>query len=437
MPTTGGCLALADSRPSIDAPVVRALKDAGAIILGKTNMHEMALEGLTVSSLGGQTLNPYDLTRTPGGSSGGTGAAVAASFAVLGTGTDTMNSLRSPASANGLFSLRPTRGMVSREGVIPVSHTQDAVGPIARTVEDLTIAMTVMASTGTANSTLKLNQAIDIDNASQTHEDFLYGKRFGLVSGFFNYSPSNETTPVNIAMASTISALKAQGASIIPFPNPAFNPRTILANCDTQRYEYRSQLTSYLSHPTLRGQHPKSFPALYNTSNKNFLIIPTQHAFIRSASISSPQNTSYAHTLHNIATLTAFVKATFAEHALDALLYPEQSNLVVKTGSPSQSGRNGILAAVTGFPVVTVPIGFSPPGTGAPVGVPIGMEVLGLEGTEGDLLRLARVVSVASGAGRRMPRAVEGRVGARRYGKVPEIVPDARGMAREYPIGVF
>jgi len=100
MNTTGGCLALKNLQPQFDADVVAALKGAGAIVLGKANLHEMALEGLSVSSLGGQTLNPYDLTRTPGGSSGGSGAAVAASLCVFATGTDTVNSLRSPASAN-------------------------------------------------------------------------------------------------------------------------------------------------------------------------------------------------------------------------------------------------------------------------------------------------------------------------------------------------
>lgn len=147
-PTTGGCADMANSRPSVDAPVVTALKDAGAIILGKANLHELALEGLSVSSWGGQTINPYDSTRTPGGSSGGSAAAVAASFAVFSTGSDTVNSLRSPASANSLFSCRPTRGLISRNGIIPVSYTQDAIGPIARCVTDVATALTVMARVG-------------------------------------------------------------------------------------------------------------------------------------------------------------------------------------------------------------------------------------------------------------------------------------------------
>lgn len=120
MKTTGGNLALQNSQPTVDAPAVAALKNAGAIILGKANLHELALEGISVSSLGGQTINPYDSSRTPGGSSGGSAAAVAASFAVFATGTDTVNSLRSPASANSLFSIRPTRGLISRAGVIPI-----------------------------------------------------------------------------------------------------------------------------------------------------------------------------------------------------------------------------------------------------------------------------------------------------------------------------
>lgn len=148
IPTTGASLALAKSQPTIDAPAVAALKKAGAIILGKANLHELALEGLSVSSLGGQTINPYDDTRTPGGSSGGSGAAVAASFCIWATGTDTVNSLRSPASANSLFSCRPTRGLVSRAGIIPISYTQDAIGPIARSVEDVATALTFMASVG-------------------------------------------------------------------------------------------------------------------------------------------------------------------------------------------------------------------------------------------------------------------------------------------------
>ena len=132
MPTTGGNIGMKRSQPATDAFTVAKIRKSGALILGKTNLSEFARGGISLSSLGGQTRNPYDLTRTPGGSSGGTGAALAANFAVLGTGSDTGQSIRSPASANSLVGVRPTRGLVSRSGVIPNSETQDEVGPIAR-----------------------------------------------------------------------------------------------------------------------------------------------------------------------------------------------------------------------------------------------------------------------------------------------------------------
>src|SRR5262245_20217632 len=121
MPTTGGSLTLAKLVPAADGFVVKRLRQAGAIVVAKANLIELAWSGTTVSSLGGQTRNPYDLTRTPGGPSGGTGAAIAASFGVIGTGSDTGQSIRSPSSANSLVGIRPTRGLVSRAGIIPLS----------------------------------------------------------------------------------------------------------------------------------------------------------------------------------------------------------------------------------------------------------------------------------------------------------------------------
>ncbi len=145
MPTTGGSVTFAKMQTPEDGFVVKKLRDAGAIIVAKANLHELARAGTSVSSLGGQTKNPYDLTRTPGGSSGGTGAAIAANFGVLGTGSDTGQSIRSPSSANSLVGLRGTRGLVSRGGVMPFSTTQDEAGPIVRTVEDAARMLDIMA----------------------------------------------------------------------------------------------------------------------------------------------------------------------------------------------------------------------------------------------------------------------------------------------------
>ncbi len=145
MPTTAGALTLKGAQPDKDAFAVKKLRDAGALILGKTNLQEFASGGISVSSLGGQVKNPYDLNRTPGGSSGGTGAAVAANFAAAGTGSDTGGSIRSPASANNLVGLRPTMGLISRDGIVPVSFTQDTIGPITRNVADAARMLDVMA----------------------------------------------------------------------------------------------------------------------------------------------------------------------------------------------------------------------------------------------------------------------------------------------------
>jgi amidase len=132
LPTSAGSLALANSRPVRDGFVVRRLRDAGAIVLAKANMHELAAGITNISSLGGQTLNPYDPARCPGGSSGGTGAAIAASFAAVGWGSDTCGSIRIPSAFGSLFGLRPTIGLVSRSGIVPLAHSQDIGGPLAR-----------------------------------------------------------------------------------------------------------------------------------------------------------------------------------------------------------------------------------------------------------------------------------------------------------------
>ncbi len=438
MNTTGGCLDLAGSQPTVDALVVTALENAGAIILGKTNLHELALEGLTVSSLGGQTVNPYDPTRTPGGSSGGTGAAIAASFAVFGTGTDTVNSLRSPASANSLFSVRPTRGLISRTGIIPISYTQDAIGPIARNVEDLAVALTVMASVGydpIDNVTALIpSSSIGKDYSAALYGGSLHGLRFGLIEGFFNRSASNETTPVNNALAAMVTALTAGGATVVPINESVYNSTALSNAYDVQKLEYRQEMDTYLTRPSLHGTHPSTLNQLY--SSGEFLVIPSQYSFVNTSLVSSTSNATYPSIKLAIQNLTTALENTFKSNTLDALIYPEQSNLVVKIGSPSQSGRNGILAALTGSPVVTVPAAFSPNSMDAPLGVPIGMEILGMPWSEGKLLNIAKMV-VGVKRVRRMPVNTEMVVESRILAQVPKVVLNSKDIPNVYPVGVL
>ncbi|KAK4981091.1 hypothetical protein LTR28_006528, partial [Elasticomyces elasticus] len=438
IPTTGGNLDLAQSQPTEDAPAVTALKNAGAIILGKSNLHELALEGISVSSLGGQTINPYDFSRTPGGSSGGSGAAVAASFSVFATGTDTVNSLRSPASANSLFSCRPTRGLISRAGIIPISYTQDAIGPIGRCVEDVAVALTVMSSIGfdERDNTTALVPAgsAGSDYSVGLTTGSLKGLRLGLLEGFFNRTATNETTPVNNAMATMVSHLRSAGATIIPINESLYNATAILAHYDTQRYEYRQEMDAYLNMSTLGGTHPSTLASLY-VSGK-FVVIPSQYEYVTTSLVSSTSNATYAAVRAGGANLTLALQHTFTANKLDAMIYPEQKNLVVKLGAPSQAGRNGILAALTGFPVVTVPAGFSPKTAEAPLGVPIGMEILGRPWTEGALLRMAWQIEQLTKV-RKTPAWARQVVPIRNYTAVPSVVPDRGNIPRAYPLGVL
>ncbi|KAK7942853.1 uncharacterized protein PG986_011966 [Apiospora aurea] len=446
MNTTGGNLALAENRPTADAPTVQAFKDAGAIVLGKANLHELALEGLSVSSLGGQTLNPYDQTRTPGGSSGGTGAALAASFAVLGTGTDTVNSLRSPASANGLVSVRPTWGLLSRAGVVPVSYTQDVVGPMARNVKDLAVALSVMASVGydeADNATALSRPPAAFLGGLSTHDctDYsaslygggLAGLRVGVLDGFFNHSDSSETRPVNEAMSAMLGFLKSAGVEIVNVTEPTYNA-TALAKLDVQTAEFRQAMNAYLASPNMNGAAPATLDELYESGK--FLVIPSQYGYVNTALISSTANASYTVNKVGIQNLTLALRASFAQDGLDAVLYPEQKNLVVKLGAPSQSGRNGILAALTGSPVVTVPIGFSPASEDAPIGVPIGMEILGLPFTESKLLNIAAHITQQYPV-RKMPSFANQSVETKSYTKVPIVTPNNTNILDQYPIGVL
>ena len=183
--------------------------------------------------------------------------------------------------------------------------------------------------------------------------------RFGLLEGFVNYTASNETTPVNNAMSHMTAKLQRAGATIVPITESIYNASAILASLDTQRYDYRQEMDAYLARPLLHGKHPATLTELYRNSTQ-FLVLPSQYEYVNTALVSSSSNAtlgshkSYDSVQAGIQNLTLALQETFASNRLDAILYPEQKNLVVKVGSPSQSGRNGILAALTGTPVVTV-----------------------------------------------------------------------------------
>src|SRR5712675_2697050 len=221
MPTTAGSLMMKGAQPDKDAFAVKKLRDAGALILGKANLQEFASGGISVSSLGGQVKNPYDLTRTPGGSSGGTATAVAANFAAAGTGSDTGGSIRSPSSANSLVGLRPTRGLISRDGIVPVSFTQDTIGPMTRTVADTARILDVMAGYDPSDPVT----AFSVGNIPKTYTAFLQngfkGARLGVLTTLFGSGPEYEE--VNQVMGKAILAMKEQGAVIVRVEDPSLD----------------------------------------------------------------------------------------------------------------------------------------------------------------------------------------------------------------------
>jgi Asp-tRNA(Asn)/Glu-tRNA(Gln) amidotransferase A subunit family amidase len=396
MPTTGGSVTLAKSTPPDDAFVVRRLKAAGAIIVGKANLTELALTGTTVSSLGGQTLNPYDLTRTPGGSSGGTGAAIAASFAVLGTGSDTGQSIRSPASALSLVGVRPTHGLISRDGIMPFSPTQDEIGPITRTVEDAARMLDVMAGHDPADpGTAASKGRVPATYTAALDRNGLRGARLGVLTEFFGTGAVHQD--VNRVVDSALEAMRGLGATVERISIPDLDALT--RNLSVTTFELKPAFDAYLKSlgPAAPVKTFDEFMAKNEFHQSLQRLLDEAHQI--KDGLDSPE---YRRQLARRQELRKAMTAAFERHRLDAILYPHQRRLVVPIGEP-QVERNGVLSNSTGFPAVSFPGGFSPPTASAPLGVPVGLEILGPEWSELTLLKLA--YAFEQGAQARRPPA--------------------------------
>ncbi|MGO8830220.1 MAG: amidase family protein [Steroidobacteraceae bacterium] len=378
MPTTGGSLSLAGYMPATDATIARKLRGAGAIILAKVNLHEFAIWGETVSSIRGQTLNPYDLTRTPGGSSGGTGAGLAANFAIAGIGTDTVNSIRSPASANSIVGIRPTLGLISRAGVIPYSFTQDAAGPLARTVTDAAKLLNVLVGYDPGDPAT----AWSIGNFEKDYTKFLIangvkGKRIGVLRSFFGNAPVHEQ--VNTVANKAIEDLRRLGAAVIELDTPDLDSGKIASDISVHLYEFKPALNTYLA----AGNAPvKSLEEIISSGKYH----PNIDESIRKAQ-SLELDDGYRLRLQKRSELQQRVMKIMADDQLDAIVFPHQKRLVVPIGE-TQVERNGGLGSVTGFPSIVVPGGFSSPTPTAQLGVPVGIEFLGRPWSEKVLIEI-------------------------------------------------
>lgn len=382
MPTTGGSLSLEGYAPPTDATIVRKLEAAGAIVIAKTNLHEFAVWGETISSLGGQTRNPYDLTRTPGGSSGGTGAGLAANYAMLGIGTDTVNSIRSPASANSIVGIRPTVGLVSRSGIIPYSSVQDAAGPMARTVTDAAKMLNVLVGYDAGDPATAWS--VGHPKTDYTQYLTLYGlrgARIGVVETLFGKDQIHQD--VNAVVRGDIRRMEELGATTVPIHDPMLDSGKLVSEVSVHLYDLKPDLNAYLSNPE------------YNTPVKSLQEIIESGKFtpnigdeIRKSQGLDRDSAEYKERFFKRSRLQDHLMQIMAENNLDALVFPHQQRLVVPIGS-RQVERNGVLASATGFPSIVVPGGFSPPTDSAPVGVPVGVEFLGRPWEEEKLIRLA------------------------------------------------
>jgi len=389
LPTTAGNVAMRHSQPPQDAFTVARIRKAGALILAKANMSEFARGGMSLSSLGGQVLNPYDLTRTPGGSSGGTGAAVAANLALIGTGSDTGQSIRSPASANNLVGVRPTRGLVSRSGVIPNSQTQDEVGPIARTVTDAALLLDVMAGYDAGDPITAFgNGRIPTSYTHLLRKDALQGARIGVMMNLFG--DGDQHREVNRVMAGVIARMESLGATLIPFELPEYD--RLAPAVATATLEARTVMDRYFS--TLGPKAPvRTFAQLVAT--KTSAVQKTLEEEL--AVVDGMSSVTYKDRMLNRDALRLAVATKIAELKLDAILYPLQKILVVAITSDDQAERNGTLSNGTGFPAVTFQAGFSTPTASAPLGVPVGADLLGLDYTEDKLLAYAYAFEQSAG----------------------------------------
>ena len=360
LPTSGGSLALANHQTRDDAFVVRRLRDAGAIILGKSNMHELAAGITTISSLGGQTRNPYDPRRCPGGSSGGTGAAIAASFAAVGWGSDTCGSIRIPSAFGSLAGLRPTQGLVSRSGVMPLSHTQDIPGPLARTITDLAIALDVSVGVDSADSSTRVLVGRPIPRFTDSlRADALRGARIGILANYMTDADGDIIDTVRAA----VRAMKAAGADTVRIDIANFD--SLVAGTSVINFEHKYDMIDYLAKTP--GESVKSIGDILASGLESSAL---EARFKLADSLGTRDNAPYRRALARQAVLRARVVAIMDSLGLDALVYPTMRRRPVFPGDV-QLGSTCGLSAQTGLPALSVPAGFTSDG------LPVGIELLG------------------------------------------------------------
>ena len=371
MPTTGGSIALAGHVPKDDGYQVRKLREAGAVFIGKANMHELAYGITTVSSLSGQTRNPYDPARNPGGSS--TGAAIASGFAAIGMGSDTCGSIRIPAANNNLFGLRVTQGLSSRDGIIPLALTQDVGGPLARSVSDLALVLDATVGRDPADTQTRASEG----RVPESYTDFLQQQgldnvRLGMLKPYLvEDGPEGEVTRVvlraatrmddygaelvELDMAELDELLAAAGVIEMEFK---FNLRDYLADADDVAVKSLGEiLDDGLYHKALSTRLARANDAVENSEDYRRALGKREH-------------------------LRRTLLTLMEDHDLDAIVYPTLRAKPARIGDP-QRGSSCSVSAHSGLPAFSLPAGFTDDG------VPVGIELLGKPFGEGELIAMA------------------------------------------------
>jgi amidase len=387
MLTTAGSLALVNSRPANDAFLVTRLRAAGAVILGKTNLTEWAnfrSDHATSgwSARGGLTKNPYALDRNPCGSSSGSAAAVAADFAVFAVGTETDGSIVCPSSINGIVGIKPTVGLISRSGVIPISASQDTAGPMARSVADAAALLTALAAADPrdAASSVKTRPAA-IDYSLSLRADGLKGARIGIARNLGGFDAR-----IDKLFDQAIVAMRAQGAIIVD-PVELKRPKD-LGDLETTvlLYEFKDGLNAYLAS---RSTAPKTLAELiaFNEREPRELAHFGQETFVLAQAKGSLGEREYRSALAKSKRLAGRngIDAALKRNHLDALLAPTvglawTTDLI--NGDHYIGGGASGSAAVAGYPHITVPMGFVE-------GLPTGVSFIGTAWSEPMLIRLA------------------------------------------------
>jgi amidase len=383
METSAGSNALRGWIPPHDAFLVTRLREAGAVILAKATMHEFAYGVTNIGSRFGFTRNPYQLDRVPGGSSGGTGAAVAANFAAAGMGSDTCGSIRIPAALNNLVGLRVTQGLLSRTGIVPLSSTQDVGGPLTKSAADLALMLDALVGYDPKDP----QTAWSVGRVPESYADALTaasleGARFGLVTELLSDDPEGEV--INRVVERAASELKRDGAEIVEVIVPGMKE---LTSDRTGGYlvliaDFEPDLDRYLSqHPSAPARSLQEILA----SGQLHPVVAEQMAELATVSAKSKE---YLEHLARREKLATAILTTLADHSLDALVYPTMRHQTVRIGE-DQSGDNCHLSANSGLPAISVAAGLGDDG------VPVGIEFLGRPWSESLLLGLAHAYEQA------------------------------------------